>query len=224
LPYSSDNLDLGAEWYYARNSYVSADAFLKEVSNFIVGGTTHQTINGVIDPTTGNPAIFAVTTNVNGPSAEVRGIELAVQHTFWDTGFGLQANATFVSTNKPYNPYDLSTSGFAVTGLANSANFQAFWEKYGFHIHVMVNHRNEYLDHFGQAQNNSQFGTEPTFVNATTQVDMSASYDFSKHFSVYFTGTNLNDAVYSTHGRFSDQLLDVVDYGATFVLGVRGKL
>jgi iron complex outermembrane recepter protein len=224
LPYSSDNLDLGAEWYYARNSYVSADAFLKEVSNFIVGGTTHQTINGVIDPTTGQPAIFAVTTNVNGPSAEVRGIELAVQHTFWDTGFGVQANATFVSTNKPYNPYDLSTSGFAVTGLANSANFQAFWEKYGFHIRVMVNHRNEYLDHFGQAQNNSQFGTEPTFVNATTQVDMSASYDITKHFSVYFTGTNLNDAVYSTHGRFDDQLLDVIDYGATYVLGVRAKL
>jgi iron complex outermembrane recepter protein len=224
LPYSSDNLDLGAEWYYARNSYASVDFFLKEVSNFIVGGTTHQTINGVIDPTTGNPAIFAVTTNINGPSAEVRGVELALQHTFWDTGFGLQANATFVSTNKPYNPYDLSTSGFAVTGLANSANLQAFWEKYGFHIHVMVNHRNEYLDHFGQAQNNSQFGTEPTFVNATTQVDMSASYDITKHLSVYFTGTNLNDSVYSTHGRFSDQLLDVVDYGATFVLGVRGKL
>jgi iron complex outermembrane recepter protein len=224
LPYSSDNIDLGAEWYYARNSYASVDFFLKEVSNFIVGGTTHQTINGVIDPTTGNPAVFAVTTNINGPSAEVRGVELALQHTFWDTGFGLQANATFVSTNKPYNPYDLSTSGFAVTGLANSANLQAFWEKYGFHIHVMVNHRNEYLDHFGQAQNNSQFGTEPTFVNATTQVDMSASYDITKHFSVYFTGTNLNDSVYSTHGRFSDQLLDVVDYGATFVLGVRGKL
>jgi TonB-dependent receptor len=224
LPYSSDNLDLGAEWYYQRNSYLSADVFLKEVSNFIVGGTTHQNIGGLIDPTTGQPAQFAVTTNINGPSAEVRGIELAVQHSFWDTGFGFQANATFVSTNKPYNPYDLTTSGFAVTGLANSANFVAFWEKYGFHIRVMVNHRNEYLDHFGQAQNNSAFGTEPTFVNATTEVDMSAQYDIGKHFSVYFTGTNLNDSVYSTHGRFSDQLLDVIDYGATYVLGVRAKL
>ena len=46
----------------------------------------------------------------------------------------------------------------------------------------------EYLDHFGQAQNNSQFGTEPTFVNATTEVDFSASYDITKHFNVYFDG------------------------------------
>ena len=35
------------------------------------------------------------------------------------------------------------------------------------------------------------------------------------------TGTNLNDSTYSTHGRFNDQLLDVVDYGASFILGVR---
>ena len=72
LPYLSDNLDLGVEWYYARNSYVSADVFVKEVTNFIVGGTLQQQINGVTLPS-GTPAVFAVTSQVNGPSAEVRG-------------------------------------------------------------------------------------------------------------------------------------------------------
>jgi iron complex outermembrane recepter protein len=42
-----------------------------------------------------------VTTQVNGPSAEVRGVEVAVQHVFGDSGFGLQADATVVDTNKP---------------------------------------------------------------------------------------------------------------------------
>jgi len=30
---------------------------------------------------------------------------------------------------------------------------------------------------------------------------------------------NLNNATYSTHGRFSEQVLDVVDYGRRFTLG-----
>jgi iron complex outermembrane recepter protein len=58
-------------------------------------------MDDVIDPSTGQPGLFNVTTQVNGPSAEVRGVEIAVQHVFGDSGFGLQANATVVDTNKP---------------------------------------------------------------------------------------------------------------------------
>ena len=224
LPFLSDNLDLGAEWYYSRNSYVSVDAFVKEVTNFIVGGTTTQTINGVIDPTKGAPALFAVTTQVNGPSAEVRGVELGFQQVFWDTGFGVQANATFVGTNKPYDPNNITVSGFAVTGLANSANFVAFYEKYGFHSRVALNWRAEYLDHFGQQQNTGSFGTEPTFVNANTQVDVSASYDITKNFDVYFEGLNINNSTYSTHGRFPEQVLDVIAFGPRYTVGVHFRL
>jgi iron complex outermembrane receptor protein len=223
LPYLSDNVDLGAEWYYAQNSYVSADAFLKEVTNFVVGGTISQQINGVTLPG-GAPAIFAVTSQVNGPSAEVRGIELAWQYTIGDTGFGFQTNATFVSTNKPYDPNNLSQSGFAVTGLANSYNFIPFYDKYGFQARVAINHQASFLNSFGQIQNNSQFGIEPTFVNAATYVDFSASYQINRHFNVYFTALNLTDQIYSTHGRFTEQTLDVVDTGRQFTLGVHAKL
>jgi iron complex outermembrane receptor protein len=223
LPFLSDNLDLGAEWYYAPNSYVSVDAFVKEVSNFIVGGTRTGPINGVTLPD-GTLAQFAITSQVNGPTAEVRGVELAVQHLFWDTGFGVQANATFVSTNKPYDPNDLSTSGFAVTGLANSYNFVPFYEKYGFMVRLALNHQNTFLNNFGQHQPNSQFGAEPVFVNAGTYLDLSASYQINSHLSVYFTALNLTDQVYSTHGRFSEQILDVVDTGRMFTVGVHAKL
>ena len=41
---------------------------------------------------------------------------------------------------------------------------------------------------------------------------------------VYFEALNLNDATYSTHGRFTEQLLDVVDYGRRFTLGVRTEV
>jgi iron complex outermembrane recepter protein len=223
LPYLSDNLDFGVEWYYAQNSYVSVDAFVKEVTNFVVGGTIAQQINGVTLPG-GSPAIFSITSQVNGPSAEVRGIELAWQYTIGDTGFGFSSNATFVSTNKPYDPSNITVSNFAVPGLANSYNFVPFYDKYGFQVRLAINHQNEYLQNYGQTQNNSQTGIEPTFVNAGTYVDFSTSYDINRHFSVYFEGLNLTDQAYSTHGRFKEQILDVVDTGRLFTLGVRAKL
>ena len=61
-------------------------------------------------------------------------------------------------------------------------------------------------------------------MNATTYVDFSTSYDFNRHFNVYFEALNLTDQAYSTHGRFTEQILDVVDTGRMYTLGVRGKL
>ena len=222
-PYTSDNLDLALEWYYAPGSYAVLNGFVKEVSNFIVGGTVQGNINGVIDPTTNQPASFSITSQVNGPSATVYGLEAQITHIFGDTGFGVQLNGTVVGTNKPYHPADLTTSGFAVTGLANSANAVGFWEKYGWSFRAALNWRGEYIDHFGQAQNNSKFGSEPTFVNSNLQVDLSASYTFKDHYTFFVEGINVNNSTFSTHGRYSDQVLDVVDFGPRFTFGVRMK-
>lgn len=220
-PYLADNFDIGAEWYYRRNSYLSVGFFLKNVSNFIVGGVTRQPINGLIDPTTGQAASFAVSQQVNGPDATVRGVELAWQQVFGDTGFGFQANATFVNTNRPYDETNITQTGFAVTGLANSANFVGFYDKAGFQFRAAANWRDKYLLQFGQNQNTGSFGAEPTFVNQSFQVDLTTSYDISKSFSVFGEALNVNNNQQSTHGRFSNQLLDVFDYGRRYTVGAR---
>lgn len=220
-PYLADNFDLAAEWYYQRNSYASVNFFIKDVSNFVVAGTQRQTINDVIDPTTGAPAVFTVSQRVNGPSAVIKGVELAWQHVFGDSGFGFNANATFVETNKPYDEDNLSQSGFAVTGLANSANLVAFYDKNGFQFRTAVNWRDKYLREFGQAQNNSAFGAEPTFVNSSLQIDLSTSYQITERISVFGEALNITNETVSTHGRFSNQLLDVYAYGRRFTAGAR---
>ena len=223
-PYLSDNLDLAVEWYYGQNAYFSVNAFLKDVTGFIVQGTQRQTINDVIDPTTGQPAIYTVSQRVNGPDATVNGWEVAWQHVFGDSGFGFNANATFVDTDKPYDRTDISQSGFAVTGLADSANLVAFFDKHGFEARVAANWRDEYLLQFGQNQNNSAFGAEPTFVNSSLQVDFSTSYQITEKFNVYFEALNITDDTLSTHGRFDNQLLDVFAYGRRYALGARVRL
>ncbi|KHL26710.1 TonB-dependent receptor [Croceibacterium mercuriale] len=220
-PYLADNFDIAAEWYYQRNSYLSVGLFLKNVSNFIVGGVTRQAVNGVIDPTTGQPASFAVSQQINGPDATVRGVEFAWQQVFGDSGFGFQANATLVDTNRPYDDTNISQTGFAVTGLANSANFVGFYDKDGFQLRAALNWRDKYLLQFGQNQNTGAFGAEPTFVNQSFQIDLTTSYDLSDNFSVFAEALNVNNNQQSTHGRYGNQLLDVFDYGRRYTLGVR---
>lgn len=222
-PYLADNFDFAVEWYYQRNSYAAIDFFVKNVTNFIVQGTTRQTINNVIDPSTGQPAQFSVSARVNGSDATVRGVEIAWQQVFGESGFGFQANGTFVDTNRPYDP-DNFGSAFAVTGLANSANFVGFYDKHGFQARVAVNWRDEYLLQFGQAQNTGKFGAEPTFVNASTQIDFSTSYDINKNISIFAEVLNLTDETYSTHGRYGNQLLSAYGYGRRITAGVHFRL
>jgi TonB-dependent receptor len=219
-PYLSDNFDAAAEWYYAPNSYVAIDGFYKHLTNFIVGGTHQETFPGVIDPFTGQLAIFNVTGQVNGPDADVRGLELAWQHTFGNTGFGFQANATLVNTNRKFPTGDISGSAFAITGLANSGNLVAFYDKHGFQFRVAANYRGSYLLGLGQSQGGT-FGAEPVYVDKQTTVDVSTSYDFTPQFTVFGEITNLTNANYSTHGRFTDQPLDIYNYGRRYTAGIR---
>jgi TonB-dependent receptor len=223
-PYLSDNFDFAVEWYYQQNSYAAIDFFVKEVTNFIVQGTQRQTINGVIDPTTGQPAVYTVSQRVNGPDATVDGVELAWQHVFGDSGFGFNANVTLVDTDKPFDRDDISQSGFAVTGLADSANLIGFYDKNGFEVRVAANWRDEYLLQFGQNQNNSAFGAEPTFVNSSLQIDLSTSYQFTDQLNVFFEAMNITNETLSTHGRYDNQMLDVFAYGRRYALGLRFKM
>ena len=85
------------------------------------------------------------TGQVNGPDADVRGVEIALQHVFGNSGFGFQANATLVSTNRKFPTKDVSGAAFAITGLANSANFVGFYDKHGLQARVAVNWRGSYL-------------------------------------------------------------------------------
>jgi len=221
LPYLSNNFDLGAEWYYGQNEYVSIDGFFKHVSQFPEQSVVNTAINNVQDPTTGTTAVFAETTFVNAPSANVYGAEIGWQHML-GYGFGTQVNGTVVRTNQPYNRYDLK-SHFYLPGLANSANFVGFYQNYGFQARVAVNFTAEQLISTVQEQSGGAFGNEPVFTRPFTEVDFSAQYDFNEHLNVFFKALNLTNEEVVEHGRFSNQILNVQDIGRTFSMGVRAK-
>ena len=230
VPFSADNLDLSLEWYYGEASYVSAGYFRKNVANFIINSKnpkTFTTADGSLltDPSTGNDvsapdsadqvAVFTNTAPSNGESATVDGWEIAAQHTF-DSGFGLIANATIVGSDAELDNADI-TQVFALTGLSDSMNFVAFYENGPFQSRIAYNWRDTFLQSLSQ-----NAGDGVTIVEDYFQVDASASYDVTDQVMVFVEGINLTEEYTHSRGRFSNQILDVVDSGRRISFGVRG--
>ena len=151
----------------------------------------------------------------NGEAATVDGWELAAQHTF-DSGFGLIANATIVNSDAELDNADI-TQVFALTGLSDSVNFVAFYESGPFQGRIAYNWRDTFLQSLSQGA-----GDGVTYVEDYFQWDASASYDITDNVTVFVEGINLTEEFTHSRGRFSNQLLDIVDSGRRLSLGVRG--
>lgn len=225
-PYTSDNIDLSLEWYYSKSSYLSVNVFRKHIENFITIRSFVAPIGNVTDPSTGadftrpdagdTVANFVISAPENAGTANICGQEIAFQHLFGTSGFGLIGNLTLVSTNRPFDIRRI-TQTTAVTGLSNSANLIAYYEHGPFQARVAVNWRDGYLSQIGQPQD----PYEPTFVNPYAQVDASFSYKISKTTDVFGYVTNLTGSSISSHGRFREQFLGATSSEARLVSGVR---
>lgn len=240
LPLTSDNLDFSLEWYYDEGSYASVGYFRKYVENFIGSGVENRTIadvNGdpLTDPSANpragcpdsveppNPAclsqpgdpviIWEVSTPDNLDDRVVDGWELNVQHIFGDTGFGVVANATFVSTDEEFDVFNFDQT-IGLTGLSDSANLVGFYETDRWQGRVAYNWRDDFL---------LSLGNEPVFTEAYGQWDISGSFNLNETVTFFVEGLNVTNETTRRHGRFKNQLVDAEQYGPRYNIGVRAK-
>jgi len=228
-PYTSNNFDLSLEWYPSRTTTISAAVFYKNVQDFIVQTREPEVItiaNAGNIPVGGlitgpNEATFSVRRPRNADTANVRGLEINLVHTFdWLpgllSGFGTQLNATFVGSNATFDPTSTGTS-FALEGLGDSQNASIFYEKSGLSARVAYNRRERFLENLvtpGQ-------GGDPVFRRTYDQWDLRASYDVTSYAQVFVEGINITSEKNITTGRFDNQVLDYIDTGARWSMGVR---
>ena len=163
---------------------------------------------------------FDYTIPSNNQDAEIDGWELAWQHTLGDTGFGWVINATIVDGDIAYD--NLSTEAqFALTGLSDSANLIAFFDKYGFEARLAYNWRDEFLSGIGH----DSFGGQPRYVEEYGQWDLNASYTFGgdMQYQVFLEAINITDETTREHARAENDILTAVQVGARYALGFRAK-
>jgi TonB-dependent receptor len=160
------------------------------------------------------PVNFVISQPYNSKdTATINGFEFAIQHSFWNTGFGTILNFTIVNSNHNYdNTLPASISQFAINGVSNSANAVLFYDKNGLQARVAYNWRDKFL---------AGGGINPFYTEAYGQVDASASYEFMKGLTVFVEGINLTGADRRGHRRSDRNVTFVARQDPRYSAGVR---
>jgi TonB-dependent receptor len=158
--------------------------------------------------------MFRYNAPINTNDAKLYGFELAGQHFFGETGFGLQANYTIVRGDIGFDLASNATQ-FALVGLSDTANLVFMYEKDDFSARLAYNWRDEFLN------NANRTNGEPEFTEAYSQLDFSASYQATDELSVSFTGINLTGEDGRKFGRNKNQFTEAYESEARYEFGVR---
>ncbi|WP_244223130.1 TonB-dependent receptor [Pseudoalteromonas lipolytica] len=158
-------------------------------------------------------ANFFVSRDNNVETANLWGWELAAQHMFGETGFGIAANATFVFGDVEADR-DAIGYQFALPGLSDSANLSAIYDLNGLSARISYNWRDEFLTGFDQH-------SSPVFTESYGQWDINVNYAVNEKLTVFVEGLNLTDETQRTYVRYSEQLLRANQYGARYNIGFR---
>lgn len=173
-----------------------------------------------IDAEAGDPeTVWQVSRPINNREAKLYGSELAVQHFFGETGFGVMANYTLVRGDVKYDDTaDPSVSQFALLGLSDTANLVLMYENYGVQARLAYNWRDKYLNNASRSN-----ARNPVYVEEYFQLDFNISYEIPmvEGLNVSLEGWNITGEDIRTHGRSERMIEELYDLGARYALGVR---
>ncbi|MDP0499209.1 MAG: TonB-dependent receptor [Verrucomicrobiota bacterium JB022] len=182
-PMRSDSLDISLEKYFSGTTSVYLAGFYKEVEGFPTSVVATETHEG---------EQYQISRPQNMGKATIKGIEVGYQQFFdflpgWLSGFGIQANYTYVD----------SESDSSVTGLTtpldslseHSYNIVGMYENDKFSARIAYNWRDSF---FSGTQN--IVGLErpvPIYWESYGWLDASVSYDVTENATLSLQGTNL---------------------------------
>ena len=224
-PFLADSVEASLEYYRGRLGFMSVGVFYKNMESFI----TTQTM---VEPysATGFPVSFLlpgqngsipynVSRPVNGPGADIKGVELAWQRDF-DVlpapfnHLGMVANATYADG---YSPVLFGTTPITLPLMNLSkytANATLYYEVSNWGLRISEAYRSDYLDSAGA------YGNIGDFIGATSNVDFDAHYAVTPRLKLRFEGINLTDQhIVQYTDRAAHRLEVNTSAGQTFVLG-----
>ncbi len=203
-PYHANQFEIGAEWYFADASLLSATAFAKQLDTFIYTSTAMENVAGVQRP---------VTRPHNADNgAKVNGLEIQWQQAFGSSGFGTVVNFTYTDAKT-----GAAAGGRKLNVIGNSKNqmnASVFYEKNSYSVRLSYNYRSKSyggLDQGGQ-----------DVTSAYGQWDATANWDITPQLSIFASAVNIGNELIRTNT--TDGLpVGVYENGARYSVGLRGK-
>jgi TonB-dependent receptor len=250
-PTLADTYDLSAEWYFAEESVLALALFHKDIGSFVQTVVTQipftetgLPLQQAIDQCAASPSGYGPSCNENlpwnvnapgnSPGGDLDGYELSYQQPFsffqgFASNFGLIANYTFVDGNIDY----LGVVGGVTTILRpdepllnlseNTANLTFYFENEKLGARISVADRDGYATTIPGRNNLYVERTE-----GTTNIDISASYNFNDNLKLTFEALNLTDESENQRVDVTAAPENVLSYyhetGRQFFLGVRYSL
>lgn len=190
-PQYSENYDATLEYYFKPAGMLSIAAFEKNLTNFI-----YRRSRGVlgVDNEFGDAYEgYTLTTDFNGGSAKIRGIEAAYQQQFTNLpgfwrGFGAYANFTWLESTGEY-----TTPGVPVTQAAlpnfqpRSGNIGISYIAYGWTIRTLANYAGPMLATFADSP------AQRLYRPKAMPVDLNVSYAVNSRLRMYVDVINVFD-------------------------------
>ena len=214
-PVQSYNLDASLEYYFSDVGSFTASVFYKQLEDVIVG-----TNSGAV----GSPSFAASASNgvpfegaINNGEGKVKGFEVAYQQFYdflpgWMSGFGLQANYTYVDQTAIPNGGVRSVgatgvsgdqSRFTVTDLENlsehTINLVGLYENDTVEARLAYNWRSDFL-----LTTSDVITRLPVYNESTGQLDASFKYNVTDQFQIGVQGVNLLSEVTETSVQIDD--------------------
>jgi len=205
-PYKSTNYDASAEWYFAPNSLLSAEAFFRRISGYILNTNVEQTHFNLTEL---HDSVYSMEIPVNAGVAKVKGLSLTYQGDL-GAGFGLAANYTYsdaVTSNDFPLPYNSK----------NAFNLTPYFERGPWSARMTYSWRSHYFTQVAQLQSSQITGI-------FRELDASIGYQVNKHMRISLDGTNLLDSTYFVYNNTPAEPLNAYKNGRTYTLSMNLKL
>ena len=164
-------------------------------------------------PTATDPLyMFDVNTPVNNKEAKIHGFEFGGQYFFGDSGFGVLANYTIVNGDIGYDvTSDPNMNQFALARSVRLGERGADVREVRPLGRLAYNWRDEFLQNVNRGA-----WSNPIYVEAYDQIDLSVGYDINDNFAVSFEAINLTGEDVRWHGRSDKQMWRLEDQGARY--------
>jgi TonB-dependent receptor len=191
-PYTSDEFDLAAEWYFGSVGMLTAGVFHKNIDGLVASQTTTNVsyastglAEGLYPGVTGSTNVASYTRSVNLNNAKLTGLELSAQSDFFFLpgpfkNLGVVANVTFINSETTNLVNGKNQKG-AIYGMSDlNHNVTLYYETAKWGARVSSNYRSDYTIDSGG-------------FNATTYVDAAAFYQLTPRIRLSLDAVNLSD-------------------------------